>query len=559
MDLIACDGEWLGHVLRDPGEDAPATVVVLHGAGNGSMERLLPLVDEFAARGCRVLAMDFSGHGTSTGELRESSLERRFAQAREVIDRLVPAQDPLTLVGFSMSGQTVADLARHYGGRVVALALCAPAVYAREAWPVRFGDGFTGIIREPGSWRRSGALDALREFEGVAVLVVPGTDEVIPPAVTEAVEDALSVRSHYRRLPLERAGHRLGLWFRDEAEDRRRFVDTVLAPSRTPGWVAKQLASGGQAREAGRLRGGWTSQMRRLRVEEKGGEREVVLRSFVKPFYRRHAPGLLAREAAVLDLLAGTDVPAATCLGVDAAGEHCDDPSLLMSLLPGSVRVDTEDVDTRVELLARQLVGIHAVTVAEGARPRPYQAWTSPERVRVPRDTGRPELWARAVRVIGRPAPSYEGCFLHRDFHPGNVLFQASGSDAADTGTGAGTRAGSGGGLRISGVVDWVETSWGPADLDVAHCSTALALLYGVECGLRFGERYVAHGGVLSADPGARLYWRLLDALAFAPDAEKVAGPWRELGRTDLTPELLAARLEAYIEAVLGAPGAGTP
>jgi hypothetical protein len=36
--------------------------------------------------------------------------------------------------------------------------------------------------------------------------------------------------------------------------------------------------------------------------------------------------------------------------------------------------------------------------------------------------------------------PDYRACFLHRDFHPGNVLF-------------------TGDGLRISGVVDWVETS----------------------------------------------------------------------------------------------------
>jgi hypothetical protein len=40
-------------------------------------------------------------------------------------------------------------------------------------------------------------------------------------------------------------------------------------------------------------------------------------------------------------------------------------------------------------------------------------------------------------------------------------------------------------GPRISGVVDWVETSWGPADLDVAHCSTNLVLLHGVPAGIR--------------------------------------------------------------------------
>jgi hypothetical protein len=99
--------------------------------------------------------------------------------------------------------------------------------------------------------------------------------------------------------------------------------------------------------------------------------------------------------------------------------------------------------------------------------------------------------------------------------------------------------------------VDWVETSWGPADLDVAHCSTALALLHGVPAGLRFADEYAAAGGTLAADPAARRYWRLLDALAFAPDAEKVGVSWRALGRTDLTPGVLARRLEAYVAALI--------
>ena len=104
--------------------------------------------------------------------------------------------------------------------------------------------------------------------------------------------------------------------------------------------------------------------------------------------------------------------------------------------------------------------------------------------------------------------------------------------------------------LRISGVVDWVETSWGPADLDGAHCSTALALLHGVEAGMALADRYVAAGGVLAESPADHLYWRVLDALAFAPDAEKVAVPWRELGREDLTPTVLTQRLERYLEAL---------
>lgn len=84
----------------------------------------------------------------------------------------------------------------------------------------------------------------------------------------------------------------------------------------------------------------------------------------------------------------------------------------------------------------------------------------------------------------------------------------------------------------------------------MAHCSTALALLHGVSAGMDFADRYVAAGGTLAEEPAAHLYWRLLDALAFAPDAEKVAVPWREVGRADLTPALLTRRLEGYLHAL---------
>ncbi|WP_329443529.1 alpha/beta fold hydrolase [Streptomyces canus] len=511
------------------------TAVLLHGAGRGSKERLLPLLDEFVAHGCRALAFDFSGHGESSGELGELSLRRRFEQAVAVIDAHAPADGPLVLVGFSMSGQTVADLAEHYGERVAALGLCAPAVYAAEAWDVPFGHGdgrFSEIIRRPDSWRRSPALEVLRTYEGRAVLAVPGTDAVIPPEVTEVVQEALAFRAQFTRLELPEAEHQLGLWLRDHADDRRELVAALLTGlgdrgwTATRGWVAKQLPEGRSVVDSGFLSGGWSSQMRRLTLDD---DSELVLRSFVKPFFRLHAPGLLAREASVLALLADADgVPAPEPVAVDATAEHCDHPSLLMSRLPGRVRVDEEDLEQRLDLLAAQLVRIHRVV--PGERPRTYQAWTRPEKVQGVRGP----LWERAVDVIRQDPPPYEGCFLHRDFHPGNVLFTGAGAD-----------------LRISGVVDWVETSWGPADLDVAHCSTALALLHGPEHGLAFRRRYEAHGGHRLADGPDHLYWRLLDALAYCPDAAKLAGPWRELGRTELTPRVLGGRLEAYVRGLV--------
>ncbi|MEX3107178.1 MULTISPECIES: phosphotransferase [unclassified Streptomyces] len=521
-------GEVLSGVYGGPA-GAPAAAVLLHGAGRGSKARLLPLADEFAAHGVQALALDFTGHGESTGHLGELSLERRFEQAVAVIDAYVPAELPLILTGFSMSGQTVADLTAHYGDRVTAIALAAPAVYAPEAWTEPFGEGagrFTEIIRTPDAWRRSAALDVLREFTGRALLLVPETDEVIPPEVTEAIEDALTARAQYTRVELTGAEHQLGLWYRDHADARKELVTGLLTGLTDRGWTAtwEWLAERtGRARvDDNPLKGGWSSQMRRVTLDDTS---HVVLRSFVKPFFRRHAPGLLQREADILTLLAKEDgIPAADLVAVDPDATHCDHPSLAMTALPGQVRFDEDDLEHRLDQLAALLARIHAVDPVE--RPRDYQAWTSADRVRTPRG----DLWTRAVDLIRREPPAYEPCFLHRDFHPGNVLFHDG---------------------RVTGVVDWVETSWGPADLDVAHCSTALALLHGPEAGLGFRERYEAHGGRPLAPGPDHLYWRLLDCLHYAGDATKLAGPWRESGRTDLTPELLGERLETYVRGLL--------
>jgi aminoglycoside phosphotransferase (APT) family kinase protein len=150
-------------------------------------------------------------------------------------------------------------------------------------------------------------------------------------------------------------------------------------------------------------------------------------------------------------------------------------------------------------------------------------------------------VWAAAVDVIRKPAPPYEGRFLHRDFQPGNVLFDVPPGRPA--------------GARITGVVDWAGTSWGPADLDVAHCATNLALLHGLAWGLRFPEAYEEAGGVLATVPTERRYWLVRDGLACSEELHVVAQPWREAGRTELTTQAVERRLDAYVTALMNTFG----
>ena len=258
----------------------------------------------------------------------------------------------------------------------------------------------------------------------------------------------------------------------------------------TLAWVGRQLDSGERIVKTEALHGGITAEMRRLTIRARnGGTRSLVLRTFVDPFFVEHAEDLLNREADALTLLTGTDVPTPAPVAVDHTAAHCEYPSLLMTHLPGRTVLDDEGLEARVPLLARQLVAIHALRPSR--RPREYEAWTTADTVVPPRGADA-VAWAAAIDVIRKPAPSYEGRFLHRDFYPGNVLFDVSPDSTA--------------GSRITGVVDWVQNSWGPADLDVAHCSTNLALLHqpraaprpglgsAVRRGVREGRRDAGHG-----------------------------------------------------------------
>lgn len=303
----------------------------------------------------------------------------------------------------------------------------------------------------------------------------------------------------------------------------------------TLAWVSRQLEAGERIVRTEALLGGITAEMRMLTIgARQGGTRRLVLRSFVDPSFVGHAEDWLSREAGALSLLIGTGVPAPGLVAVDPTSSYCEYPSLLMTHLAGRTVLDDAGLEMRIPLLARQLVAIHAVRPVQ--RPRKYVALTTANTVVTPKGADA-AAWAAAIDVIRGPAPPYRARFLHRDFQPGNVLFDVPAARPAD--------------VRIVGVVDWAATSWGPADLDVAHCCTNLALLNGPTWGLRFAEAYEEAGGLLAAAASERLYWRVRDALACSEEVKLVAQPWRDAGRTELTTQAVEERLDAYVTALM--------
>jgi aminoglycoside phosphotransferase (APT) family kinase protein len=220
-------------------------------------------------------------------------------------------------------------------------------------------------------------------------------------------------------------------------------------------------------------------------LETKSGRLErVVLRRY--PDNLPHRASDVAREAAVLEALAASDVPAPALVVCDATGDESDVPAVVMTMLPGSVDLTPRDPLLRVQREAEMLPKIHAL----GIDTREWEPWVQwPDRA--PAWSTVPDDWEKAIEIVQHGPPPHERTFIHRDYQHFNLLWS---------------------GERLSGIIDWVEASVGSADVDVAHCRMNLAILYSAELAEAFRIAYEAAAG-RAMDP----WWDLVELMGFGP------------------------------------------
>jgi aminoglycoside phosphotransferase (APT) family kinase protein len=249
-----------------------------------------------------------------------------------------------------------------------------------------------------------------------------------------------------------------------------------------------------------------------LRVS--GAEGCAVARLMTREPWRSHGAELTTREHQVLHMLAATDVRAPQSIALDQTGDQCGVPAHLMSFVTGVVEMDRTD-STSLNALATALAGIHEVQPTIVVRE--YQSWAWEAKFVVPAWSRDPALWQMAFELLRhQDPPRPDRSFLHRDFQPRNVLWGAG---------------------QISSVVDWVEASMGPRWLDVAHCSTHLALHHGSRIAQKFGQTYAT---ITGAEP--QPYFDVMDIVGNLP------APGREALITDVSQ---LERLEEHLRAVL--------
>lgn len=193
-------------------------------------------------------------------------------------------------------------------------------------------------------------------------------------------------------------------------------------------------------------------------------------------------PDTAEREASALKLLEINAVPAPKLVAVDPTGVEAGAPAVLMTRVPGRIEWAPADLDRYLRRLAEPLPVIHAIEVPPTVtvpRFRPYE---------LGRELGPPpwsrhrQAWQRAVEVYEGPPPVVEHRFIHRDYHPGNVLWSRG---------------------RVTGVVDWATTSIGSPEADVAHCRANLVGHFSAEV----ADRFLKHWQCLSGRTDYHPYW----------------------------------------------------
>jgi aminoglycoside phosphotransferase len=234
-------------------------------------------------------------------------------------------------------------------------------------------------------------------------------------------------------------------------------------------WVA--TAVGQSVVRVTRLDGASSTAVHRVQLQGGGC---LVLRRYVWRGYLEAEPEAPGREIDALGYAAAHGLSVPQIVAADATGSEVGDgvPTILMTLLPGQPVLAP---DPRV--LAEVAAQIHDLD--GGGLGHVYFPWYEDEMTSPPPQSSRPELWERAIDQWKTRLPFYVPGFVHRDFHPGNVLWHR----------------------RLpTGVVDWPNACQGPRGCDIAHCRWNLRHWAGEDAASEFVAAYTSLTGQ-SLDP----------------------------------------------------------
>jgi aminoglycoside phosphotransferase (APT) family kinase protein len=233
----------------------------------------------------------------------------------------------------------------------------------------------------------------------------------------------------------------------------------VPVPEKVREWIQRQ--SGSRVVSVHRLPGASSTAVHAVRLADGGS---LVLRRYVWEKFRIEEPEAPVREVDGLEYARRHGLQVPVVIAADPAGADVGDgiPTLLMARVPGRAQ-PAPDVRALAAIAAR----VHSVS-RDGFDYR-YRAWCRDTSSAPPRACRRPERWELALRLWRSAEPAYEACFIHRAFHPGNVLWFRG---------------------ALTGVVDWANACVGPPGIDIATCRWNLQDWAGEQIATQFVTAY---------------------------------------------------------------------
>ena len=140
-------------------------------------------------------------------------------------------------------------------------------------------------------------------------------------------------------------------------------------PAAALAWAAAAFGPGSRVVAVRPLPSAWLANHAVEVADAAGAVHRLVLRRWARPGWDEEDPDFTAaREAAILELLAPTPVPAPALVAADPDATVCDVPALLLACLPGDPPDLGGDLGPLVEGLAAALPPIHAVIVRPPAK-----------------------------------------------------------------------------------------------------------------------------------------------------------------------------------------------
>ncbi len=290
-------------------------------------------------------------------------------------------------------------------------------------------------------------------------------------------------------------------------------------------WVKAQFSETAEILDVRPLKGGTSSTLFELSVQENNEQLFYVLRLFHKADWLAKEPDLAKHEAASLQYAESAGLPVPQLIAYDETGDNSGVPAVVMTKMPGTVILQPSNDERWIDQLAAALAELHQTQATDFSYE--YFSYNDVFLLEKPAWSKFQNEWMRAFYIVSGGKPAYTECFIHRDFHPANVLWKDQ---------------------HISAIVDWVNACRGPAGIDVGHCRVNLAQMYGISVANDFLKAYERHAGTLfTYDP----YWDLVSLTDILDGSPTVYPGWRAFGMKNLSDELMRHRLDDYLLSLL--------